>query len=276
LNKSRRSRRPKVEQPSRAEREAIIKARAEAQAKAREEKLEREADEYEADKARAAEQAAGVHPVAAILPMMSDQELDALAADIAKNGQHEPIIYDADGLLVDGRCRLEACRRAGITPKTITLQPGEDAIQVSISNNIVRGNLNLSQRAMAVAALRPEESLSELVADSGFSKATMFEAVYVRDHNPSLISLIVGGTTHLKEAYDRTKEGIDLAKKRSEALAMLQEEALDLAEAIRDERMNLSQALREFQARIDKQEALKKAEHAFRNAEKKLKELREA
>ena len=35
--------------------------------------------------------------------MMSDQELDALARDITQNGQHEPIIYDADSVLVDGR-----------------------------------------------------------------------------------------------------------------------------------------------------------------------------
>jgi hypothetical protein len=195
------SRRPKVE--SQAEREAASKAQAEereaqikAAVQARREKLEREADEYEAEKAKAAEQAATqlkVHPFTAMLPMMSDKQLDALAVSIAKNGQAEPIIYDADGMLVDGRCRLEACQRVGIKPKIITLPPGEDAFKVSWSNNMKRNNLNLSQRAMGTAALMPEMPLSELVASSGLSRSIMFEAVYVRDNDPTSISLVMSG-----------------------------------------------------------------------------------
>src|SRR3954447_2894984 len=59
-----------------------------------------------------------VHPAAAVLPMMSDDELDDLAADIEANGLLHPIVLDADGeLLIDGRNRLEACCRAGVEPQ---------------------------------------------------------------------------------------------------------------------------------------------------------------
>jgi hypothetical protein len=275
---SKRSKRPKVESPSRAEREAAIKARAEAQAKAREEKLEKAADEYEAEKARAAEQAAQLpkmQPFTAMLPMMSDRELDSLATDITKNGQHEPIIYDTDGVLVDGRCRLEACRRAGIEPKAVTLPPDEDALKVWVSNNIVRQSLYPGQRAMGLAALNPETPLSELVADSGLSRGIVFEAVFVRDHQPQLISQVMTGSIQLRHAYGIAKEVVDIAKKETETFAMLERDALDLAEAIREERMNLGQAMREFKERTAKQAALRKAENALRNAEKRVKELRE-
>jgi len=37
-----------------------------------------------------------VHPVAAMLPMMRDAEIDELAADIKENGLIEPIVYWCD------------------------------------------------------------------------------------------------------------------------------------------------------------------------------------
>jgi ParB-like chromosome segregation protein Spo0J len=272
------SRKRKVE-PTEAEREAASKAQAEereaqikAAVQARIEKLEKAADEYEAEKAKAAEQAATqlkVHPFTAMLPMMSDKQLDALAVSIAKNGQAEPIIYDADGVLVDGRCRLEACQRVGIKPQIIALPPGEDTFKVSWSHNMKRNNLSLSQRAMGTAALMPEMSLSELVAYSGLSRATMFQAVYVRDNDPTSISLVMSGAWHLQEAYDLTRKRADQAKKQMEAVAMIERDAPDLAEAIQDERMNIEQAMKEFQARLSKQAAL-------RDAKKRVKELTES
>jgi hypothetical protein len=73
---------------------------------------------------------AAVHPAAAMLPMMSDVEIDELAADIKQNGLIEPIVYWCDntaqkesgqlwGLeycpryLLDGRARIKALRRLG-------------------------------------------------------------------------------------------------------------------------------------------------------------------
>jgi ParB-like chromosome segregation protein Spo0J len=57
-----------------------------------------------------------VHPTADVLPMMSDEELAELGEDIKSNGLKEPITFDREGVLLDGRNRLEAMERAGIAP----------------------------------------------------------------------------------------------------------------------------------------------------------------
>jgi hypothetical protein len=51
-----------------------------------------------------------VHPAADLFPMMSDTELDELAADIAKNGVQHPIVWLGNRLL-DGRNRVAAIAR---------------------------------------------------------------------------------------------------------------------------------------------------------------------
>jgi hypothetical protein len=62
-----------------------------------------------------------VHPAAAMLPMMSDAELDELAEDIKANGLIESIMLFADSVggplcVLDGRNRLAAFKRLGRTP----------------------------------------------------------------------------------------------------------------------------------------------------------------
>src|SRR5205823_14140340 len=51
-----------------------------------------------------------VHLAAQLLPMMSDEELDELAADIAKNGLQQPLVFLGEALL-DGRNRVLAILR---------------------------------------------------------------------------------------------------------------------------------------------------------------------
>jgi hypothetical protein len=68
-----------------------------------------------------------VHEAAELFPMMSDEELDALGADIKEHGLHGPLVFfqrvasngsqdgdDTDWYLLDGRNRLAAMERAGI------------------------------------------------------------------------------------------------------------------------------------------------------------------
>jgi len=65
------------------------------------------------------------HPVADLFPMMTDVELDELAADIKECGQQIPILVDPSGEILDGRNRYEACRRAGVEPQIETVEPDE-------------------------------------------------------------------------------------------------------------------------------------------------------
>ena len=63
-----------------------------------------------------------VHPAAECVRMMTDEELSALAADMAENGQRDLITLGrVNGhvatWLVDGRNRLKACELAKIEPQ---------------------------------------------------------------------------------------------------------------------------------------------------------------
>jgi site-specific DNA-methyltransferase (adenine-specific) len=57
------------------------------------------------------------HPAADAFPMMDAVRLDELKADIAANGQREPITL-CDGMILDGRNRYRACIDLGINPET--------------------------------------------------------------------------------------------------------------------------------------------------------------
>jgi ParB-like chromosome segregation protein Spo0J len=95
-----------------------------------------------------------IHPAAALFPMLPDEDLDALAADIAEHGQRIPIALWR-GEIIDGRNRLEACRRAGIEPwvEAADLADDAEAVGFVISSNLKRRHLDESQRAMIGAKL---------------------------------------------------------------------------------------------------------------------------
>jgi N6-adenosine-specific RNA methylase IME4 len=101
------------------------------------------------------------HPAAKLFPMLSDSELDELAAKIKEHGQLEDIVT-LDGKILDGRNREEACHRAGVTPRfrdfhdlfgTTTLAMSPTAWV--LAKNLDRRHLNESQRALAAAEALP-------------------------------------------------------------------------------------------------------------------------
>jgi phage N-6-adenine-methyltransferase len=95
-----------------------------------------------------------IHPAAALFPMLPDEDLDALAVDIAVHGQRIPIAT-WHGQILDGRNRLEACRRAGVEPwvEAADLADDAEAVGFVISSNLKRRHLDESQRAMIGAKL---------------------------------------------------------------------------------------------------------------------------
>ena len=56
-----------------------------------------------------------IHPACELIPPVSDAELDVLGADILSNGLTAPIAITPDGQLLDGRSRLDALSRKGVT-----------------------------------------------------------------------------------------------------------------------------------------------------------------
>lgn len=92
-----------------------------------------------------------VHPCAAVVPMMPDAELEALAQDIKTNGQRQAVVLcRVAGTLyvLDGRNRLEAMARVGLDRqvRTTTLDLTDPAAFV-IGANIRRRHLTKEQQA---------------------------------------------------------------------------------------------------------------------------------
>jgi hypothetical protein len=113
-----------------------------------------------------------VHPAADLFPMMSEAELDELAADIAEHGLRQQIVfaYLGEGL-VDGRNRLAAIAR--IADQERRKQCWDDAFRGArtlysddpyayvVSANIHRRHLTTEQKRDLIAALlqaKPERS----------------------------------------------------------------------------------------------------------------------
>jgi hypothetical protein len=104
-----------------------------------------------------------IHPLANLLPPMTDEEFKALVEDIKKNGVLEPIVLH-EGKILDGRHRYKACKQLGIKIKWISTyggQNGGDPLAYILSKNLHRRHLTKEQqREVIVGALKahPEKS----------------------------------------------------------------------------------------------------------------------
>ena len=108
-----------------------------------------------------AEKDYAVHPAVEelALPYPSTSEFDALCRDIKANGPRVKIHRSADGKIVDGRLRLAAMLRAGITPQDkhfITFGEKTDAfVKLLVAQlNVNRRHLASSQLAMMVVRMK--------------------------------------------------------------------------------------------------------------------------
>lgn len=91
------------------------------------------------------------HPIACIFPMLSDDELQELAADIREHGQREPIVI-FDGMVLDGRNRWMACRYAGVEPIVKSFEgSSREALAYVWSLNAKRRDLKPGQKCAANA-----------------------------------------------------------------------------------------------------------------------------
>lgn len=79
-----------------------------------------------------------------LLPPLSDQEYEALKADIARRGVMVPVEVDAEtGAVLDGFHRMRACRELGIEPPVVRRSFGTDQERQehAIALNLVRRQL---------------------------------------------------------------------------------------------------------------------------------------
>jgi ParB-like chromosome segregation protein Spo0J len=161
-----------------------------------------------------------LHPACAAFPALPEEDLVALAADIRAKGLLEPITLTPDGLLLDGRCRWDACERESIEPRTVTYD-GDDPVGFAASKNRHRRHLSKAQMVMIVARLSalqsgsnqhkrvgafPEGSLLQLEANtfsktqpelaeqSGLSRSYLqFAKVVLTKGEPNVIAMVESG-----------------------------------------------------------------------------------
>ena len=91
------------------------------------------------------------HPLAELVPEMTQQEYERHKADIQANGLHEAIKL-FQGKIIDGRHRFRACNDLGLIPR-FEEWTGKDAKQYVISMNVHRRQLSDNQRALAAASM---------------------------------------------------------------------------------------------------------------------------
>jgi ParB-like chromosome segregation protein Spo0J len=94
------------------------------------------------------------HEAAGLIPAMTEEEYLALKADIAANGQLEPILL-LDDQILDGRHRYRACMELGVEPIVEPLVGDIDSpLAHVLSLNLHRRHLSESQRAMVAVAVK--------------------------------------------------------------------------------------------------------------------------
>jgi hypothetical protein len=156
-----------------------------------------------------------VHPVADLFPMMTDEELAILAADIKANGLIHPIVVDKNGLLIDGRNRSIACEIAGIVP-AVEVFEGDDPAAYIVASNVARRHMSKGQRAMAVAMVCPvpekggkgkrsriQEGLDE---PRKTFQNRLSQARIVFAYSPDLARAVLAGAKFLDAAYDEARK----------------------------------------------------------------------
>lgn len=177
------------------------------------------------------ERTGAVHPAAEHNPMLNEEGLDRLAADIKANGLRDPLTVTPDGQLLDGRNRHEACRRLGIEPETVVYEG--DPWAFVVSKNIERRHVSTGSRAATVALMLADQgkrkggrwqrdSVPNGIPESGNTGNktwlnAMTQAGVVLDWAPELLPEVINERVSLDAAYqaaDKNKQADLLAKEQ--------------------------------------------------------------
>ncbi|OFK27196.1 hypothetical protein HMPREF2822_12195 [Corynebacterium sp. HMSC062E11] len=173
----------------------------------------------------------GVHEHAEYYPMLSEEQLEELAADIKENGQRDPITVTSDGILIDGRNRWEACKRLGIEPAIEIEDPKDVGAFVRSRNE--RRHQPTGSRAMSTA-LSLEHDGKRTVDKAGNGRwaqgsmssgnlpnsdnwaSHMRRAGLIIDFLPDLAWDVISGAIRLDDAYRQARDERDRRKSEAE------------------------------------------------------------
>lgn len=197
-----------------------------------------------------------VHPVADLFPMLADDELAELAADIKARGQLQPIVLDADGRIIDGRNRLAACELAGVEPEFSTYD-GDDPGGYALAVNIARRHLTKGQQAMVAAKagrVLKQNTVRAAAADQKVSAARLSYAGTVLEFATELADAVITGAMGLDKAYEVARERKTAADSTEAQLARLRAEDPELADKVVEGELTLPGAWAERKARAEEEQ----------------------
>jgi hypothetical protein len=185
-----------------------------------------------------------VHSAAEVFPMLAPDELSELADDIRTNGLAHAIVVK-DGVLIDGRNRREACRIAGVEPRTEELN-GQDPVAFILSSNIARRHMTKGQRGMAVAMIYPNPETRGRGHKSSvpeeFASGRISMARTVLRWSPELADAVLSGAESLDRAYAVAQERKLKANAPDERLKVLRHTDRDMADKVVEGELSLDDA----------------------------------
>ena len=163
------------------------------------------------------EQERPYHPAADIFPMMQGDEFEALKADIAAHGLHDPITLDADGAILDGRNRHMACT---LTDKPLKFEKwdGEgSAVDFVLSRNLHRRHLNETQRAMVANKISnmSQGERTDLEPSVNLPKVSQSEAAKMLNVSTSMVGKVKAIERDAPELLPEMEAGNMTANKAS-------------------------------------------------------------
>lgn len=188
------------------------------------------------------------HPVADIFPMMSATEFDALKADIAANGQLEPIWLHTDGSILDGRNRYLACCDLDLNPITHTYAGPLDTaslVQFVVSLNLKRRHLDSGQKAFI--ALEVERVLAEAARERQF---TAGEYGHLGGRGKTLDQKTDQGFERAPQAAAQAAMIVGTNRQYVSDAKRITEHAPDLAQAVKNGDIKLPDAKRALKKRV--------------------------
>lgn len=156
------------------------------------------------------------HPAANCFPLLDDDAIKALVADLRARGMQVPVV-------VDGRSRALAAAAAGVEVRWEPLADGDDPVSVAISANLIHRHMSESQRALAGALLArlriganqhregasiEAPSQAQAAERLHVSRANLQRAAAVKD-NPVLAPAIADGTITVGDAYLARRETLE-------------------------------------------------------------------
>ena len=152
------------------------------------------------------------HEFASVFPLMPEDQIRLLAADILIHGLHTPIMLHPDGRILDGRARQRACELINVTPTTAVWNGIGSPFVLLVHLNLKQRQLTVPQIALASGRIylqQPKTTDYEILLQQdvaslmGISVSNVRRAIRILSEGvPELVSGVDHGTITIGTATE--------------------------------------------------------------------------